>query len=209
MARLRSHLAPGSSPSKLDEQMVLVFSRTGERRYGIEVLRSRSPALAMNPAPGYNERLPHDMMHLVVEAKLGITRGIFGQLAAGGDAGTFHLALTRSGRSRAVARTATRVKARGRKLLKEGRDDLARSERATYICWQEWLARSQSQDLGAVRKTGGIKKPSDFTEIELDEICEHLDQLSSHWSSLAVGESVAVRWPDLAVGTKGQFNVMY
>ena len=180
--------------------MVLIFSRTSERRYGIEVRRSRFPSLTMHPAPGYDKRIPHDMMHLFVEAKLGITRGVFGQLAAGGDAGTFHLSLTSSESSRAVARTANRVKARGRKLLQEARHDLMRSERATYICWQEWLGRSESTV--GVRKTGGIKKQSDLTETELDEICEHLDHLSSHWSRLAVGESVAVRWPDLAIVTE-------
>lgn len=202
MARLRNNLEPGCSRPKVDDQMVLVFSRTGERRYAIEARRSQFPALTMNPAPGYDKRIPHDMMHLVVEATLGITRGVFGQLAAGGDAGTFHLSLTRSESSRAVGRTANRVKARGRKLLKGSREDLARSERATYICWQEWLARSQSQHIRTVREIGGIKKSSVLTETKLDEICEHLDHLSSHWSSLAIGESLAVRWPDLAVVTE-------
>ena len=35
----------------------------------------------------------------------------------------------------------------------------------------------------------------------LDEICKHLDHLSSHWSRLAVGQSMAVRWPDLVIVT--------
>ena len=72
--------------------MTLVFRRTGQRRYAVEVQRPGLPDLEMNPAPGYDPLMPHDMMHLVVEAQLGLTRGIFGQLAAGGTAGTFHLA---------------------------------------------------------------------------------------------------------------------
>ena len=38
-----------------------------------------------------------------------------------------------------------------------------------------------------------------LTQHKLDEICDHLDQLSSQWSNLKVGESMAVAWPDLAI----------
>ena len=192
--------------------MVLVFRRTGQRRYAVEAQRLGFPNLVMNPAPGYNRFIPHDMMHLVIEAQLGLTRGVFGQLAAGGDAGTFHLSLRPDGSSREAVRLAKRIRAQGKKLLKEGRDDSARSERATYICWYEWLARSQSNDsrkasqamaqqARQVRETAGIKELRALNESKLDEICKHLDHLSSHWSSLEVGQSMAVRWPDLAIIT--------
>jgi hypothetical protein len=42
----------------------------------------------MDPAPGYDPRLPHDMAHFVVENELGITGGVFGQLAQGGVCST-------------------------------------------------------------------------------------------------------------------------
>ena len=42
---------------------------------------------------------------------------------------------------------------------------------------------------------------SAFNRNKLDEICQHLDQLSSHWLSLKVGESMAVAWPSLAIVT--------
>src|SRR6185369_2889263 len=87
---------------------------------------------------------PHDMMHLVVEAKLGLTRAVFGQLASGGDAGTFHLSPNSHGTTRDLARLRRAVKARGEKLLREGRDESIQSERATFICWYEWLSRSQA-----------------------------------------------------------------
>jgi hypothetical protein len=38
-----------------------------------------------------------------------------------------------------------------------------------------------------------------LTPRKLDEICKHLDELSAQWSSLKVGESMAVAWPDLAI----------
>ena len=67
--------------------MLVVFRRSGERRYSVEAQRPGLPLVEMNPAPGYDPLMPHDMMHLVVESQLGLTRGIFGQLAAGGTAG--------------------------------------------------------------------------------------------------------------------------
>jgi hypothetical protein len=166
----------------------------------------------MDPAPGYDKLIPHDMMHLVVESQLGLTRGVFGQLAAGGDAGTFHLPPDVDKRSRETSRSRTRIKARGAKLLREGRDDSARSERATYICWYEWLARSQSNELkkrasAMAKNAAQVSNAASRTELraldqkKLNEIFRHLDDLSSRWSKLQVGESLAVRWPDLAIVT--------
>jgi hypothetical protein len=173
--------------------MIVVFRRTRERGYAVEARRSAFPDLEMNPAPGYDELIPHDLMHMVVEAQLGLTRGVFGQLAAGGDAGTFHPVFTQKETSREIARVRTRVKERGRKLLREGRDDCAQSERATFICWQHWLAQSQGKPATTVCESGALN------QTKLAEICKHLDSLSSQWSKLEVGESLAVRWPDLAI----------
>ena len=190
--------------------MIVVFRRSGQRRYSVEAQRPGLPDVVMNPAPGFDPLMPHDMMHMVVEAELGLTRGIFGQLAAGGTAGTFHLSLTSSEGSRETARVSRRVATRGQKLLKQGRDDCVQSERATYICWQEWLARSSSpekrklsvsmaQQAKEVRQTTSATEFRTLNPKKLDEICEHLDELSSHWSRLKVGEGMAVQWPDLAI----------
>ena len=185
--------------------MIVTFQRTGQRRYAIEAQRPGLPNLVMNPAPGYDSLIPHDMLHMVVEARLGFTRGIFGQLASGGDAGTFHVPMNSGENSRKLGRVRKRVRGKGQKLLKEGRDESVRSERATYICWYEWLARSSSsnqamaQQAKEVRDTAGDEELEALNERKLDEICEHLDQLSSHWSCLEVGQSIAVQWPDLAI----------
>ena len=185
--------------------MIVIFQRTGQRRYGVEAQRPGLPNLAMNPAPGYDPLIPHDMMHLVVEAQLGLTRGLFGQLAAGGDAGTFHVPMKSGENARKLGRVRRRVRGKGQKLLKEGRDECQRSERATFICLYEWLARSSSsnqamaQQAKEVRNTAGDEELEALNDRKLDEICEHLDDLSSHWSSLEVGQSIAVQWPDLAI----------
>jgi hypothetical protein len=69
--------------------MNVTFKRTGERRYGVFVERNKAPAMVMHPAPGYHEFLPHDLLHFVAEAEWQIDGAVFGQLAAGGDAGRF------------------------------------------------------------------------------------------------------------------------
>jgi len=170
--------------------MILIFRRTGHRRYTVAAQRNPFPDLEMDPAPGFDPLMPHDMMHAVVEAKLGLTRAVFGQLAAGGDAGTFRTMVNQE-KSREVARLRRRVKAKGKTLMREGQDESAQSERAAAICWNVWQARGQSKTKSAA--------PPDISERKLDEICRHLDELSSHWSSLKIGEAMAISWPDLSV----------
>jgi hypothetical protein len=174
---------------KSSQNMVVVFRRTGERRYAIDVKRPPYRDLEMDPAPGYDRLIPHDLMHLVVEAELGLKQGIYGQLSSGGTAGTFRPSVSASETSRELARLRKRVKKRGTKLLQHGRDDCAQSEKATFICWQKWQGK---KDLG------GNELPA-LNQKKLDEIFEHLDALSSCWSRLEVGQSMSVRWPDLAI----------
>ena len=194
--------------SHAQPEMLLTFRRTGQRRYAVEAKRTSFPDVEMNPAPGYDQSIPHDMMHLVVEAKLGLTRAVFGQLAAGGDAGTFHLNPKSQETTRDLARLRRATKARGQKLLREGRDESEQSERATFICWYEWLARSQSntqtmaQQAKQVREVTPAKELRRLDETTLADICRRLDELSSHWSRLNIGEAMTVRWPDLAVSTE-------
>src|SRR5437660_7900964 len=69
------------------------FKKSGERRYDILVEREQTHDLFIRSAPGYDDHLPHDLLHFVAEAEWMIDDGVFGQLAAGGDAGTFILAI--------------------------------------------------------------------------------------------------------------------
>jgi hypothetical protein len=191
--------------SHAQPEMLLTFRRTGQRRYAVEARRASFPDVEMNPAPGYDQCIPHDMMHLVVEAKLGLTRAVFGQLASGGDAGTFHLSPHSHGTTRDLARLRRAVKARGEKLLREGRDESIQSERATFICWNEWLSRSRANAAQTMSQQKQVRQETPAKELRklddktLADICQHLDELSSYWSRLNIGEAMTVRWPDLAV----------
>src|SRR3546814_15967480 len=98
--------------------MKVHFFRSGERSYSMRIDREGLPVLVMDPAPGFEPDLPHDMVHFVVEAALGLKTGVFGQIAAGGDAGSFHVeaggTLSAKERQRAVRKQV----AKGAKLIK-------------------------------------------------------------------------------------------
>jgi hypothetical protein len=68
--------------------MRVTFSKTGVRRYGVHVQRDRAPDL-WTFGPGYDDDLPHDLLHFVAEAEFGLDGGVFGDCAAGGNARIF------------------------------------------------------------------------------------------------------------------------
>lgn len=184
--------------------MNVIFSRTGSRRYGVVVQRPPFPPVVMNPAPGYDPELPHDLVHFVVEDLLGLPLGVFGQLAAGGDAGTFRLAST-SSTSRERARTQRRSRRRGNRLALAGEDQTALSERAASICHHAWRARSPSPErrLEARELTPHVEKMlAACSEVErgwlstamIGRVCDRLDTLSAQWSRLEVGGSIELHW---------------
>jgi hypothetical protein len=181
------------------------FKRTDERRYAVIVHRD-GETLVMNPAPGYDASMPHDLSHLIVEIELGLTGGIFGQVAAGGHAATFHPANAESNDRRAAARDRRRRDKRGDKLMQRGRDDGALSERATYICLHACLARSADPEHRAraramtaeaahVRDVQSADETRALSPAAIDRICARLESLSAQWRALAIGESMFVEWP--------------
>ena len=189
----------------LQQPMNVEFLRTAARSYAVKIHRGQLPPVEMDPAPGYDPEMPHDLLHLIVECELGLRRGIFGQVAAGGDAGTFHQQTPSEKRQRETARNRRRMAKRGDKLRMEGRGEAAASERATYICLYTWLARSDSIDRKAraaqmaseaahVRATQPSAERQALSDGVLARVCERLDELSSRWSSLKVGERLTVEW---------------
>lgn len=154
--------------------MKVTFTRTAERRYRVSVEGPGVVSSWMEPAPGYDARLPHDMAHFVVENELGITGGVFGQLAAGGDAGTFHPTEKQSRRK--LAR-------RGHRMANTNRDDSLLSEKIVNLACHTW--NSDFEDLSAVKGVSdeGIRR-----------VCREFDAVSAVWSKLAVGQSMTLVW---------------
>src|SRR6188474_248041 len=102
--------------------MQVEFHKTGERRYAVKIRRENLPDVEMNPAPGFDPLMPHDLLHFLVEQELGLRQAIFGHVAAGG--GTFRMRPSESKNDRQDARERRKLKQKGEKMLKkEGLDE--------------------------------------------------------------------------------------
>jgi hypothetical protein len=186
------------------KSMTVTFLRTGERRYAVRADIDGGASVQMDQAPGFDPLMPHDLQHFIVEKCLRIEGGIFGRLAAGGTAKTFH-ATVEGGSAREASRIRRKQAARDRKILPQQSDDYARSERATYVCWQDWLQHAadpamrsraiemrQGADAMLARMTPAERGA--FTADKRAQIRREFQRLSERWSSLAVGESFAEPW---------------
>jgi len=187
--------------------MEIEFRRTGERRYGVIIHRVGQPPMEMNPAPGYDPWMPHDLLHFIVERELNLRQGIFGQIADGGTAGTFRSVEFAAANQREASRSRRREAQRGGKLLRQGRDNSMQSERATSICLYEWLARSgdparrklaaeMAVNAKQTRNQQAAEEAKALNDTMVNRICARMDELSAQWSALAVGESLMVHWPN-------------
>jgi hypothetical protein len=184
--------------------MLVTFIRTGQRRYAVRATVQGMPDLEMNPAPGYDPLMPHDLQHFIVERSLGIDGAIYGQLAAGGTAGTFH-AVTQGKDLRAASRDRRKRDRRSIRLMSGHAEDCARSERATYVCWHDWLSHSEDPALRAralamTATTRSIRQGmlqverALLTAEKLREIRDTFSTLSARWSPLEIGESFTEPW---------------
>ena len=160
--------------------MKVTFTRTGERRYRVSVEGDSIEALYMEPAPGYDARLPHDAAHFIVENELGIGGAVFGQLAAGGTAKTFRSDNVKNPR---------RAKKRGLELSKAHHKDAVFSEHAVYAAQSRWL-------------NAEVKPDTDISTADIKRICAAFDEFSSRWSELPVGGSIELVWKHHALRTR-------
>ena len=185
--------------------MQVEFQKTGERRYAVIIKRDGLPDLKMNPAPGFDPLMPHDLLHFLVEEELGLRRGIFGQVALGGTAGTFQNQPSENSNSRNDSRLRRKTAKRGRKMLKENTDDCAQSERATFICLYDWLFHSSDEKLRLRAKEMTVTFESILGQMpeterkmlnkeKLAAIRSRMDELSKLWSALKVDRSIILEW---------------
>ena len=144
--------------------MRVSFVKTGARRYAVEVERERHPDLRCGSI-GFDEHLPHDILHFVAEAELGLDGGVFGDLASGGNA---HIFIP-------VDRTLVAKMWRKQRIRKTSLPDGRRSE-------------VLAGELYTARRT----RRSDDPHIE--RLIPKLDELARRWQSLQVGGSFTLEW---------------
>ena len=152
--------------------MEITFRRTGERRYAVVAEPEGHPPVTMDPAPGFDPRLPHDLVHYAVEREHGIALGVFGQLAAGGNLRTFR---------RLDATPDRRLRRRGERLAREHLGELARSERLAAEALRAW-----------------VRGPRPHPDERLERVCARLDELSAGWRALGIGGELTLTWPGTA-----------
>ncbi|WP_407154434.1 hypothetical protein [Bradyrhizobium sp. STM 3557] len=148
--------------------------------------------------------MPHDLQHFIVEKHLGIEGGVFGRLAAGGTAKSFH-ALADNMSPREASRVRRKQQGKDRRLMPDRTEDYARSERATYICWHDWLSHASDpalraraaqmrQTAGHVLQQMGAAERASYTAQKLREIRAEFERLGACWSALRIGDSLVERW---------------
>ena len=174
--------------------MRVIFRRTGERRYAVVVEVPGQAAQTMNPAPGFDAHIPHDLVHYVVEATLGLEAAVCGRAARGG--GTFY-----------AVGTATNAREQARKRRKQARreaglgrahaneEQLETSERIAYLSDIAWRRRhGQRPD----PRYAGPSSPISALDAErVEQVVSALDELAPQWNQLATGGELSFNWPSL------------
>ncbi|HTV25913.1 MAG TPA: hypothetical protein VMG12_44755 [Polyangiaceae bacterium] len=172
--------------------MTVRFSRSGARRYAVIVTVAGEPVRTMDPAPAYDDDIPHDLVHYLVEAELGLMEGVFGRAARGG--GTFIPTAEPGASPKERARQQRKQRRRERGF--DARDarqaaDLSESERLAQLCDVAWR-----------RKHGQRPDPLRSAPVLLDEdaaaverVVARLDAVAPLWRALPVGHELVFDWP--------------
>lgn len=163
----------------------------GERRFYRSLLH-RSDGLqvefqggAYNTVGGPAPEVPHDLAHLIVEEELGLRRGVWGVLAAGG---MFRHARVVAGRRAPHARR------RGRAVVEEAGEEIMQAEILTrLVC--DVAAGERAPDPHALRREVGERWWSDaVTPAALDRARTRLRAAAAAWAALGPGEPLQVAW---------------
>jgi hypothetical protein len=187
--------------------MKVHFIRSGERRYGMRIERTGAPVLVMDPAPGFDPDLPHDMVHFVVEAALKLNTGVFGQIAAGGDAGSFHVEAGGALSAKERQRAARKQVAKGAKLIKNQGREGELSEIAAFLFDIAWRSgqrpdsAAQRAALGEAERTRASLSAEERARIDAarPQVFDSFERLSGAWRALRVGEALILEWPSGAI----------
>jgi len=159
--------------------MQVTFTKVDAKRYSITIERENGPALVPRFGPGYDDLMPHDLAHYLVEEFFEIELGVWGQLAAGGG-GIF---------APAPEDNSLQYQRRSRRIGAVGRAEMARSEQLvliTVVTWERSIGRIKNQ----VRPFA--------LEVDADVLrgaVARMDEVAGRWKALQYGGSLTFIWP--------------
>jgi hypothetical protein len=159
--------------------MLVTFTKVDAKRYLVAIEREHGPPLVPRFAPGYDDLMPHDLAHFLVEEHFEIELGVFGQLAAGGS-GIF---------KPAPGEDSVRFHRTAHRLATIGRDDMARSERLVGLCVAEW-----ESSIGR-RRHAGSDVLDEVDPETLEAAVRRLQEGAVRWRKLQHGSSLTLEWP--------------
>jgi hypothetical protein len=174
----------------------VTFTRQTECRYGVDVSRDSGPPARLRVVKLDAESLPREIKHFLVEREFGLKLGIFGQLAAGGDAGRFWAA---------PADRDSRLAHLSHRLQVTGRGDLGRSVALVAWCTAAWEIETGRRSVGSVdpRRSGDqwTDRPwplLDVTAVSCEQVAAAVRCLAATavaWNELDAGQRVSFDWP--------------
>jgi hypothetical protein len=157
------------------------FTKGAGRRYTMTVTGAAGAELAPRQGPGYDDFLPHDAVHFLIEAELGLTGALFGQVAAG--RGLLFWPSDPDERRRRTRRESRRRPA------EPERAQMALSEDLAAVVPALWAARTG-------RRAGPVPAvPDGLPAGSVDRVVNRLDEFAGRWHALAPGEGITLRWP--------------
>jgi hypothetical protein len=171
--------------------MDVTFTKVAGRRYLMTIVRERGPRLAPRHGPGYDDYLPHDAVHFLVEAEARLSGGVFGRIAAGWS-NLFWAADPRE------LRRENRREAKRRPSAAE-QADMIRSEELAGLCQPWWELRAGHRRELPLWWSSLTPDALEFLESPLCErILARLDGFAARWHALPVGRSITLSWPPAA-----------
>ena len=163
--------------------MKIQIDRTSAQ-HAIKVFRDDGVTLELR-SPDRKFSPPHDVVHFVVEKKLGLQRGFWGTVAEGAKLPSMTVI---KGRQRPHA------DARSKSLIKANRLYLNEAEVFVGV-FQDVLLRNPK----AYREVVACRLRERGRAIETDEIegaWSSLIALRKRWENLAIGDSIVLEWQD-------------
>jgi hypothetical protein len=167
------------------------FFKGESRRYRSRIHRADGVVVELdggsyNHIGGRVGELPHDAAHLIVEAGLGLDRGVWGTIAAGG---LFRHTTVVAGRQRPHAGS------RGRSLARDAHVPIMQAEAFTgAVCAVMLTGRTPRPERVRRALDDRLWTPAATAEA-LEAIATRLQQVARAWRSLGAGEPLRLEWP--------------